>query len=189
MSARSARGCQGTSCQAGQGDCKVFDIAKVRRIQLSRIPEWKAPCWSAPGNDNPDGKGSPPERLFDAAHGMENWHGTMPWPGHRGDRRLPSHGGSPCFSPPSRRVTAMFSSSSWAGGHFAGGAHHQILGVLFMGKGDLADGLFAGKQHDHAVHAGAIWGRRAVGEGVDTWQGNFGLHLLHLATSSKAFTP
>ena len=37
---------------------------------------------------------------------------------------------------------------------FTGRAHHDVLRVLVHGEGDdLADGAFAGQQHDHAVHA------------------------------------
>ena len=50
-----------------------------------------------------------------------------------------------------------------------GSAHEDILRVLVHRERDnLADGLFTGQQHDHAVHArgNARMGRRAVGEGV-----------------------
>ena len=53
--------------------------------------------------------------------------------------------------------------------HLAGRAHHDILGVLVHREGnDLADGIFTGEQHDHAVDARGDTGvrGRAVAEGV-----------------------
>ena len=47
--------------------------------------------------------------------------------------------------------------------HLAGRAHHDILGVLVHREGnDLADGIFAGEQHDHAVDARGDTGVRAM---------------------------
>ncbi len=51
----------------------------------------------------------------------------------------------------------------------AGGAHHQVLGVLVHGEGDdLPDALLAGEHHDQPVHAGGCTGMGgcAVGEGI-----------------------
>ena len=46
-------------------------------------------------------------------------------------------------------------------GHSGRSVHHDVLGVLVHGEGDdLPDGVLAGQQHDHTVHAGAMpaWG-------------------------------